>query len=390
MEQVYWYGGHEVFIKEISKAEGCFVYDGDGKEYVDMESGVWSLPLGHRCKSVDDALRNQMDKCFHTGYCYSDPVVNTAANMLLKSVDMPDGKCVFLTSGSEAVEVGVQVVKAISGEKLLTFEDSFLGSHGSASARSAEDWHLFNWLDCGDCVNGECDSCMHFSTIPFDDIGGFVFEPGSSSGLVRFPPEKLIDTVVQRVRENGGFIHVNEITTGLGRTGRMYGYMHYGVKPDIVSVGKGVGNGYPVSAVMFNQKVAALMVEKHYKLSQSHQNDPAGASVVMAVLKELAANKIPEQAESKGKYLLNRLNKLASKHKIISDVRGRGLMVSITFDGVSDEVVYDVFLKLFKAGFIIVKRPGLKVFRIDPPLVISIELLDKFVKELDFILSALD
>src|SRR5690606_30004424 len=109
-----------------------------------------------------------------------------------------DGKCVFLSSGSEAVEFGVQALrKLINPKRLLTLKDSFLGSFGLAGRKSEDEWYLLDWTACASCdCNNECDkSCRTLREIPFDEIGGFVFEPGSSSGLVRFPPKGLIQRI---------------------------------------------------------------------------------------------------------------------------------------------------------------------------------------------------
>lgn len=386
MSRVLWYSGHDILLKDTEKAEGCFVYTKDGMKYADMESGVWCTPLGHNHKAVNDAISAQMKKCFHTGYCYSDPIVEKAALKILQSANM-DGKCLFTTSGSEAVEFGVQIIKKSTGKKLLTFEDSFLGSHGSAHDKSLDEWYLFDWLKCDSC-DKDCASCSHFASIPFDEIGGFVFEPGSSSGLVRFPPLKLIENIVAEVRQKGGLIQVNEVTTGIGRTGLMFGFMHYGIQPDIVSAGKGIGNGYPVSTVLVTDDIAAVMEQKGISLSQSHQNDPAGASAVLAVLSEIERNDLLKQSEKKGRMFLDMLNRLKEKSDYIADVRGRGLMLSVTFDKLSDSDVYEIFLELLNNGYIVVKRPGLPVFRIDPPLITDESVLTGFCECLEQILES--
>lgn len=364
-----------------------YVYDGEGRRWLDLESGVWCLPLGHGCSAVNEAVFTQMNKCTHTGYCYTDEIVERTAERLLTSAGFNAGRCAFLTSGSEAVETGVQIIRAVTGGKLLlTFTDSFLGSHGSAAKKGADEWHQFDWLGCADCAR-DCKNCPLFMKIPFDKIGGFVFEPGSSSGLVRFPPENLVSAIAKEVKNRGGILMANEITTGFGRTGKMYGYEHYGYSPDIVCVGKGAGNGYPVSAVILNNDTAEKTEDAHFKLSQSHQNDPAGASAVSAVLREFERLDIITASRDQGRYFLSRLTELKDKYPFISDVRGRGLMMSVTLDGLPEDAVQSVFEKLFEAGYIIVRRPGLKVFRIDPPLIITREQTDGFISAFDVILS---
>ncbi len=337
MEKVLWYGGHDIYLKDILKSEGIYVYGENGNRYADLESGVWALPLGHNHPVVVDAIKKQAEKCIHTGYCYSSIETETACDALLKTVGFEDGQAVLLTSGSEAVELGVQIIRHLTGKKyLLTMSDSFLGSFGSAAELGDDEWYLFDWFGCGDRpeCKSDCSGCPMFEGgIPFNDIGGFVFEPGSSSGMVRFPPDVLIKSITGRIKQTGGYIQINEITTGMGRTGKMYGYMHYDITPDIVSVGKGVGgNGYPVSSLMMNNKTAETFAEEGFKVAQSHQNDPLGAAVVLAVLNELNDGNLVEQAKEKGYYLIQKLRDIDSR--FIQEVRGRGgLMISITFQG---------------------------------------------------------
>jgi len=379
MESIIWYSGHHILLKDVVKAEGCNIYTADGKKYIDLESGVWCTPLGHNNEAVNNALSDQMKKCFHTGYCYTSPVVEEAGKKILDTVSFADGKLFFTTSGSEAVEFGVQILLKTNGKKLITFEDSFLGSHGSAASKSPEDWFLFNWQNCSGCQN-ECELCPDFQSIAFEEIGGFVFEPGSAGGLVRFPPKKLVGAIAEKVKGDGGYVQVNEITTGMGRTGKMYGYMHYDLKPDIISLGKGLGNGYPVSVVIVSAAVADIITEQKYKFAQSHQNDPAGAAVALAVLNEFEREDVVSRAADTGEYFIQRLQKLKERTEYIEEVRGRGLMVSITLRVLSENEINDVFLKLVDSGYILVKRPELNVLRIDPPLTINREVLDGFLE----------
>lgn len=393
MKNILWSIGHDLKLKNITHAKGCYIYDADGRSYLDMESGVWCTPLGHCHPEVNQALAYQIKHIIHTGYCYAHPIILEAAQSILKITGFPDGKCLFLTSGSEAVEIGVKVIKTISSKPLLlTFSDSFLGSLGSSGTKPDNEWFLFDWSKCAVCsYNTDCNSgCRYFSSIPFEKISGFVFEPGSSSGMVRFPPKILISCIVNRIKESEGFIQINEITTGMGRTGKWFGYMHYDITPDIVSIGKGLGNGYPVSAVAFNKNIIYKMEKKGFYHSQSHQNDPLGCAAANAVIQTMIKKNTLEKCISNGSYLLEKLTGLKNKYKVIKEIRGRGLMTAMEF---SDEIDHDTVVliseKLLKKGFIIAKRPKLKIFRIDPPLIIEKKLMDDFVLAMDKILSEL-
>ncbi len=135
----------------------------------------------------------------------------------------------------------------------MTLHDSYLGAYSSVTNR-IKDWFVFDWEHCRTCMERDkCDPvCEVLQEIP-EDISDFVFEPGGSSGFVRFPPKKLIQNIVNIVRNNNGKVIANEITTGVGRTGKWFGFQHYDIEPDLIAIGKGIGNGYPVSIAAINQ-----------------------------------------------------------------------------------------------------------------------------------------
>ena len=393
MKKVFWNIGHTLVLPNIVKGEGCFLYDDRQRQYVDLESGVWCTPLGHCDPQINEALKTQLDQIAHTGYCYSHPVVEAASEAVLDITGL-SGQCVFLSSGSEAVEFGLQAMSAITGKaKLFTLSDSFLGSYGTAKKNHREEWHLFDWTPCASCEHSKaCDSaCPHFKRIPFDEIGGFVFEPGSSSGLVRFPPRGLIQHIARQIKERGGSIQINEITTGIGRTGKWFGFQHYDLEPDIVSMGKGLGNGYPVSAAAMSIPMAQKVDECGFYYQQSHQNDPLGASVACKVIQEIQRRKLIERCREIGTYFMEGLwalqatcNCFRATYHCIHDIRGRGLMMAVEFH---PELELDLMDRLWRhcleEGFIIARRPGLRVFRIDPPLTIERQTIDAFLEAFD-------
>ena len=224
------YSGHELLLKNIVRAENCYLYDEKGNRYVDLEAGVWCTAIGHSHPRILKILKQQAEQIAHTGFSYSHPIVTAAARNILGLHGLDRGRCVFLCSGSEAVEFGVRAAQSVSSRPmLLTLTDSYFGAYGSAHARRPEAWFSLDWTACADCqVGADCDrSCDRWAAIPFERIGGFLFEPGSSSGLVRFAPKKLIRGIAAAVRAEGGLLLVNEVTTGVGRTGKWFGYQHY-------------------------------------------------------------------------------------------------------------------------------------------------------------------
>jgi acetylornithine aminotransferase len=348
-----------------------------GNRLIDLESGVWCTSVGHNNKRVNKVISDQINKITHSGFCYCHPQLDLTAKRVLDITGLGEGKCEFLCSGSEAVEYGLRISRAIGDKPLaLTFSESYFGAYGDASTRTKENWFIFDRLNCS-CNNdlGCTGDCKDFEKIPFEKINTFLFEPGSSSGLVRFPSPKLIQKIISRIKENNGIVMVNEVTTGIGRTGKWFGYQHYSLTPDIVAIGKGIGNGYPVSITVISKNVAEKLATCDFKYSQSHQNDPLGAFVANEVISIITEDGLLEKCVEKGNYLKTRISGFIDEGSIIKDFRGRGLMIAIEFKN-NAQWVYD---ELLKKGFIVAKRPNAEVLRLDPALTIETDSLDLLI-----------
>jgi acetylornithine aminotransferase len=367
----------------MASGRGCYLYDDQGKQYLDLESGVWCLALGHGHHRLNQIIKDQVDAIMHAGYCYSNDIVESAAEAVLSITGFKDGQCVFLCSGSESIELARQIAKHLTGKsRSMTLHDSYLGSYSSVKNRSRQ-WYVFNWEACATCDQKEDCSldCQSLQDIP-DDVSEFIFEPGSSSGYVRFPPKALIQNIVAIIRENGGKIICNEVTTGIGRTGLWFGHQHYDIVADMVAMGKGIGNGYPVSATAINGKTLKELAEHPFRYMQSHQNDPLGASIVKEVLAIIKDEDLISKAELKGTQFLALLQGLADG-VTITDVRGRGLMFGI---GICDTATGDeIYHKLLAKGYIVCNRDAL--FRVDPPLIIEDEDFRNFMADFQKIID---
>jgi acetylornithine/N-succinyldiaminopimelate aminotransferase len=391
MNQIIWYNGYDLLIDHIEKAENCYLYDAAGKQYIDLESGVWCTSIGHNHPAITELIKKQCALISHTGFSYGNKSVENAARVILDLIGFKQGKCVFLCSGSEAVEYGVRTAQQLSGKPLLlSMSDSYFGAYGSASIKNPEEWYSFDWQQCTVCsISESCDpGCEKLKEIPFDKIGGFLFEPGSSSGFVRFPPKSLIEVIADKITENEGLILVNEVTTGIGRTGKWFGYQHYDLNPDIVALGKGIGNGYPVSVAAFNEKVASSLAQHPIRYSQSHQNDPLGAMIAMEVINVIKQENLIERGNMLGNKLIEKLKEIAEQFPEISQVRGRGMMIAIDInEGTTESTAKKIQLELFSHGFIIARRPGTNTLRLDPPLSIPEEVINNFINSLVMILE---
>jgi acetylornithine/N-succinyldiaminopimelate aminotransferase len=375
---------HEIIKTDFVRGENCFLYDEEGKRYIDFESGTWCTALGHNHPRIRQAIESQLKKVIHLGTRYPNNLAEEAAKVVLDIVGIQHGKCVFLSSGSEAVELGVQAIRRITKKPLLlTFQNSFLGSYGSAGNKLSTEWFLFDWTTC---TQTNMDKCLE--KIPFDKIGGFAFEPGGSGiGFVHFPPAPLVQSIVREIQRTGGLVLINEVTTGMGRSGKWFGFQHYEIQPDIVAIGKGLGNGYPVSAVAMQLEVAEKLENSGFHYAQSHQNDPLGCAVAREVIALFREENWIQKGNALGNFFLKELRQLARKHKVIKEARGWGLLLGLELhphDRITAAMLYHALLE---KGFLVGYYPAGNMLRFDPSLTMEKENILRLIESLDQILE---
>lgn len=363
---------HPIESRDFVKGEGCRLFDSAGRSYLDLESGSWAAVLGHGHPAVSEALKRQLDQVMHLGVRAPNHLAEEAAETLLALLGWPEGKASFLSSGSEAVEFSVQVVRKIMRRPLLLgFKKSYLSAFGSAARKSSEEWHLIE-----DCPGGAADVEAVMETIPFERIGGFVLECGGGSPwFVRFPSARLVGALAEKVQADGGFVVANEVTTGFGRTGSWFGFEHYGLRPDLVALGKGLGNGYPVSAAVLAPRAAELLEKTDFRHAQSHQNNPLGCAAALAAMRSLREERWIERGARRGAELLERLRELSGRKTSVREVRGRGMLLALELKAGEPATGESLGAALFERGIIVGCYPstypaGTGV-RLDPPLILA-------------------
>ena len=390
MSHILECSGYDFIKVDIVRGQGCYLFDNYNNMYVDFEAGVWCTSLGHNHPRINQAIIAQIDKIAHLGFRYTNKIVEEAAVKILETVSLTDGKCIFLSSGSEAVEFGVQIARCLSRQPLfITLSDSYLSAYGDAGKKSREGWFSFDWSACKDCTHLGCDpQCSHLKEIPVERIGGLVFEPGNTSGLVKLPPKKLVKALGIIVKQWNGLIVVDEVTTGLGRTGAWYGFQHYSLQPDIIALGKGLGNGYPVSAIVMKDDVALRLETSSFRYAQSHQNDALACAVAKEVITVVQEDGLIERSNIIGAKFLNELEVMRQRYNNIKEVRGRGLMLAVEFKN-NDETfsLASVYSKLLESGFLVGYKPAANLLRFYPALTINEHDIESMLDVLDQILE---
>lgn len=341
---------HDIVKTDFVRGENCTLYDAHGRAYTDLESGIWCTVLGHGHPRINARMQAQVEQIVHLGTRYTSHLAGQAAIQVLDIVGFDDGACTFLSSGSESVEFGIQAARRLTTRpRLLTFTESYLGAYGSGGRRPADEWSLVDWH-----AQGVADALDALADVPWDEVGGFIFEPGGSgSAFVQFPPRELVGAIIERIRANGGLVVVNEVTTGMGRTGEWFGFQHYDLRPDIVAIGKGLGNGYPVSAVAVTRAVADALEEDGLHYAQSHQNDPLACAVALKVIEELREGGWIPRGRNLGASLLKVLRDLKETYPVVTDVRGRGMLLGLELEPEGGLAAKDLYTMLLEHGYLV-------------------------------------
>lgn len=354
---------HPTTNKTIVKALGTRLFDRTGKSYVDFEAGSWAVPLGHSHRRITEKLRKEAGELVHLHYSLANLHSERLAEILLNLLKMNNGKGIFLSSGSEAVLLAIRLATfGCKGKNdILTFSTSYLSAY---NIRRQEGWIYLDYSSCLNCRNECCDNCPLVNEINFQKIGLFIFEPVSGSSVTS-PPQKLVTYIANEMNKRGGVIIVNEVTTGLGRTGKWFGYEHFGITPSIVVLGKGLGNGYPISGVLISDTVSRAIEAANFVYVQSHQNDPLGCAVATEVITILKDEMLIERAEKVGLFFQGELEKLEG----IKSIRRRGLMIAVELIGVTK--CEHIASNLLDKGYFVGTTPSLNLLRFYPPLTIS-------------------
>ena len=240
------------------------------------------------------------------------------------------------------------------------------------------DWHQYTGIESND----------YQIDLMFEEIGGFVFEPGGSgSESVQFSSSNLVQYIANKIKVKGGLLMSNEITTGFGRTGKWFGFQNYNLQPDIIAMGKCLGNGYPVSAVAMTKEVADKIEVSNFHHVQSHQNDPLGCAIAKEVITVLKDENWITKGNLTGTYFLDCLKRIKDRHNLIKDARGRGMLLALEINPFKDFTIERLYQELFKKGFIVLYSPYRNFLRFDPSLTINRIDIDNFVECLDTILT---
>jgi acetylornithine/N-succinyldiaminopimelate aminotransferase len=368
--------------RTIVKGEGCYLYDADGNKILDMFPGWAVSAIGHCHPKVVEALCKQAGELMHIDNTfYSEPQGKLAK---LLSERAFGGKCFFCNSGAEAVEAALKLARLHTAKekyKFITAEGSFHGRTFAAMTATAQPKHHegllpllpgFNYVPFNDIEALE----SAFS----DEVAAVMVEPIQGEGGINLATHEYLQKIRQLCDESGALVIFDEVTTGIGRTGKWFAYQHYDVEPDIITMAKALGGGVPIGATMATEEVAASLVPG------KHATTFGGSAMVcaaaIAVIEAIEEENLIENASELGRYTMDKLEQLKQKHGIIDSVRGVGLMIGLQLNGPGSEIVN----KCLENGLRINCTQG-TVLRFMAPMIATKEHIDKAVDILDGVLS---
>lgn len=408
------YGG--AFTREIiDHAAGSFVFTEDGRRILDFTSGQMSAILGHAHPEIVETVRRQVGRLDHLfSGMLSRPVVDLARR-LAETLPAPLEKALLLTTGAESNEAAVRMAKLVTGRhEIVSFARSWHGmTQAAASATYSAGRRGYGPAAPGNFAipapnayrpdftdpSGELDWRRQldfgFELIDAQSVGSlaaFLAEPILSSGGIIEPPPGYFAALAEKCRERGMLLILDEAQTGLCRTGNWYAFERDGVVPDILTLSKTLGAGLPLAAVVTSAEIEQEAHDRGYLFFTTHVSDPLPAAVGNTVLDVLTRDRLDERALSLGALLRRGLEEMASRHEVVGDIRGRGLLAGVELvvdrqtKRSSDELGARVTQRCLELGLHmnIVQLPGMGgVFRIAPPLTASEEEISLGVSILD-------
>jgi acetylornithine/N-succinyldiaminopimelate aminotransferase len=375
VEQEHHLQIYKRFDLTIVKCEGTHLYDDKGNEYIDALAGIAVCGLGHCHPVVTDAIIEQAKSLVHVSNLFFTIPQTRLARLLVESSGLD--RAFFCNSGAEAVEGAIKMARKYGAQKVKTGPIYSMGNcfHGRTLATITMGKKKYQ--------QGFDPLPEGFEQIPFNDIAALekaidkdtvalIIEPLQGEGGIFSADHDYINRARELCDQHDVVLIFDEIQCGLGRTGSLFAYEQYGVKPDIVTLAKALGNGFPIGSFIACDKVAeALNPGDH---GTTFGGNPLACAAAYATLSTIINEKLPQAAKEKGKHFIDLLQKLAKEFDSVKEVRGNGLMVGVEVTHKAADV-----LAIMRDKKVIAGVAGANVIRFLPPLVMTIEELDKVV-----------
>ncbi len=354
----------------LVRGEGARVWDSEGREYLDFGSGIAVTSLGHCHPRVTGAIREAAATLLHVSNLYHSAPQTHLARLLVEH-SFAD-RVFFCNSGAEANEAAIKLARKYARERhasdrveIITTRNSFHGrTLATVTATGQEKYqHGFEPLVPG------------FKHVPYNDLrameraidsrtAAILVEPIQGEGGVHVPDDDYLPGLRKLCDETGVLLMLDEIQTGVGRTGRLWAYQHAGVEPDVMTLAKALANGVPIGAMLARDEIAAVLTPGSH--GSTFGGTPFVTAVALATLTTVLDEGIPERAARVGRYLVERLRALAGGRPDVVDVRGRGLLIGVELTRPAAPLV-----DACREAGLLVLTAGERVLRLAPPLIVD-------------------
>ncbi len=372
----------------LVRGEGSRVWDEDGREYLDCVAGIAAVSLGHSHPEVVKAVQEQAASLMHvSNYYYTVPQIKLA-QLLCEHTGMD--KVFFCNSGAEAVEGCIKLARKWGKEKrdgayeIIVAENAFHGRTLAAVTATATEKYRAPFTPL---VEG-------FVRVPFNDVeaikrattgktAAVLLEPIQGEGGVNLPDDDYFPQLRAWCDEADILLMVDEVQSGVGRTGALFAYQLYGIEVDAMAVAKGLGSGFPIGAFLAKERCAVLGLGDH---GTTFGGNPLATHVGYTVLKHVIESDLPAQVARKGEHLERRLHSLADRHPMVKEVRGKGLLWAMELDREAAEEA----VRLCLGEGLLANNVKPNALRLMPPLTVTEEELDQAVEIVDRVLARIE
>ena len=370
----------------FEKGQGCYLYDSEGKEYLDFAAGIAVNSLGYHYPGYDEALKDQIDKLMHiSNLYYNEPIIEAGAK-LVKASGM--SKAFFTNSGTEAIEGALKAAKKYAyvrdghaDHEIIAMNHSFHGrSIGALSVTGNPHYQEAFKPLIDKVVFAEYNNLEDVASKITDKTCAIIMETVQGEGGIYPATREFIQGVRKLCDEKDILLILDEIQCGMGRTGKMFAYDYYDVKPDILTVAKALGCGVPIGAFVAGEKVEKALVAGDH--GSTYGGNPLATAAANVVFDMFESRHILDNVNEVGAYLGEKLASLVERYDFIKETRGLGLMRGLEFT----IPVGNIVAKSIANGLLIISA-GTNIIRFVPPLVITKENVDEMYEKLDKILS---
>ncbi len=365
------------------RGKGSWLWDADGNKYLDFFPGWGVNGLGHCHPKVVSAIRDQAGKLLHVSNNYDHPWQATLAEKISKASF--GGLVYFCNSGAEAIESAIKLVRrwgsAEERYEIIAMKNSFHGRTLAAVTATGQDKHH----------EGFAPLVQGFSHVPFNDLeavcgtitaktAAILVEPIQGEGGIHVATSEFMKGLRKLCNERRLLLVLDEVQTGMGRTGKMFCYQHYGIQPDVMTLAKSLGGGVPIGAMVVDKRLNNVLVPGTH--ATTFGGGPLVTRAGLAVFEAIQKGKLTQRAARMGNYLRKRLEQMAKKYLVIQEIRGKGLMIGVELVQSGKEIVVECLKRR-----LLINCTQEKVLRLMPALTVTPAEMDQGLEILEGVLA---